>query len=393
MSSFDKTAGKNLDEILASIRKTLADESPHPDVKGAMPRVAADAKVAAAANLNGSKPAADKIDDDLADLLAGGLGTPAATPVPGPKDRAGVGDPKDPLWFLRPNEGRESQVLPLPADRVSPSFEALANGPANPAPERSSLAPLFVADTGSQPLPTVTGLTSAPAQANAASVPASAEPRTPIEAKPSAKTSVGDTAVPPANASKEAAPSAPLPEIAKGPDTPVKVPTPAPTAATSALKADVPKPGTPASAPTAAGAAAAPLKSSGSAVPATAPNPVRPAEPARPTAASAAAPLRAALASSLGVPANSAPGASARAAALNGAAPTAASSSAAASSAMVPGAQTQALEQIIEQLLEPLLRRWVDANLPRLVDAAIRAEVVRVLDAKHLNGQDTDRKV
>jgi cell pole-organizing protein PopZ len=55
--------------------------------------------------------------------------------------------------------------------------------------------------------------------------------------------------------------------------------------------------------------------------------------------------------------------------------------------------QTQALEQIIEQLLEPLLRRWVDANLPRLVDAAIRAEVARVLDAKHLNGHDSDRKV
>ena len=31
MSSFDKTAGKNLDEILASIRKTLADELPLPE--------------------------------------------------------------------------------------------------------------------------------------------------------------------------------------------------------------------------------------------------------------------------------------------------------------------------------------------------------------------------
>ena len=30
MSSFEKTAGKNLDEILASIRKTLADESVDP---------------------------------------------------------------------------------------------------------------------------------------------------------------------------------------------------------------------------------------------------------------------------------------------------------------------------------------------------------------------------
>jgi len=235
MSSFDKTAGKNLDEILASIRKTLADESPHPEVKAGMPSAAADAKAAASANLNGSKAAAHKIDEDLADLLAGGLGTPAATPAAGPKDTPGAADPKDPLWFLRPNEGRESQVLPLPADRVSASLEALANGPANPAPERSSLAPLFVADTGSQPSPTVTGLTSAPAQANAASATA-AEPRTPMEAKPSAKTSLADAVVPATNASKEAGQSAPLPEVAKRPDAAVKAATPASTAVPSAAK-------------------------------------------------------------------------------------------------------------------------------------------------------------
>jgi cell pole-organizing protein PopZ len=391
MSSFDKTAGKNLDEILASIRKTLADETPHPDVKAGMPHAAADAKAPASANHNGSRPAADKIDEDLADLLAGGLDIPAATAVPGPKDTPGAADPKDPLWFLRPNEGRESQVLPLPADRVSASFEALANGPADPAPERSSLAPVFVADTGSQASPTVTGLTSAPAQANAAAAPA-AEPRAPIEAKPLAKTSPRGADVPAANANKKPAQGAPLPEVAKTQDTAAKAPTPAPTAATSAPKADIPKPGTPASASTAAGPAAAPLKPPGSTAPVTAPNPVRPAEPARPMAAPGGAPLRAALGNGLGAPAKSAP-VTARAAALNGAASTAASPPAAASAATVPTAQTQALEQIIEQLLEPLLRRWMEAHLPRLVDAAIRAEVARALDAKHVNGQDSDRKV
>ena len=73
-----------------------------------------------------------------------------------------------------------------------------------------------------------------------------------------------------------------------------------------------------------------------------------------------------------------------RAHALNGAAPGASA---------VPGAQSQTLEQIIEQLLEPLLRRWVEVNLPRLVDAAIRAEVARVLEARHTNGPDIDRKM
>ena len=73
--------------------------------------------------------------------------------------------------------------------------------------------------------------------------------------------------------------------------------------------------------------------------------------------------------------------------------PAAASPPDAASATTVPATQTQALEQIIEQLLEPLLRRWVEANLPRLVDAAIRAEVARGLHTKQLNGQDADRKV
>jgi len=71
MSSFDKTAGKNLDEILASIRKTLADESPHTEANAGEPSAPADTK--AAVPPNGLKIPATKIDEDLADLLAGGL--------------------------------------------------------------------------------------------------------------------------------------------------------------------------------------------------------------------------------------------------------------------------------------------------------------------------------
>jgi cell pole-organizing protein PopZ len=58
-----------------------------------------------------------------------------------------------------------------------------------------------------------------------------------------------------------------------------------------------------------------------------------------------------------------------------------------------PGGQTQALEQIIEQLLEPVLRRWVEANLPRMVEMAIHAEVVRALERAGLSGRDPDHKV
>src|SRR5262245_27317832 len=135
MSSFDKTAGKNLDEILAPIRKTLADETPHPDANPG-DSAPSDAKAAASQNHNGSKALAGKIDEDLADLLAGGLGVQAAPPKTAETSGA-AGDPKDPLWFLRPSGGGgESQVLPLPADRVTPSFEALANAPTDPALER-----------------------------------------------------------------------------------------------------------------------------------------------------------------------------------------------------------------------------------------------------------------
>jgi cell pole-organizing protein PopZ len=58
-----------------------------------------------------------------------------------------------------------------------------------------------------------------------------------------------------------------------------------------------------------------------------------------------------------------------------------------------PTSQTQALEQIIEQLLEPVLHRWVEANLPRLVETAIRAEVVRLLEKNSANGHEAERKL
>jgi hypothetical protein len=41
--------------------------------------------------------------------------------------------------------------------------------------------------------------------------------------------------------------------------------------------------------------------------------------------------------------------------------------------------QSKALEQAIAQLLEPLLRKWLESNLPRLVETAIREEVARGL--------------
>src|SRR5262245_51343276 len=213
MSSFDKTAGKNLDEILASIRRTLADETPpHPGAGTGEPNVPAEAKAPVSGSPNGAKGLASKIDEDLADLLAGGLGVPTSAPKD-PDPPAAAADQKDPLWFLRPSGGRESQVLPLPADRVSASLAALADAASNRATERSNLAPQCVADTtGASGEPSPAALGPAPAT-QAAPTPVAApaaEPRTPIEPKPAAKSP--EDAVPPAKVGPES--GSPLPEVA-----------------------------------------------------------------------------------------------------------------------------------------------------------------------------------
>ena len=36
--------------------------------------------------------------------------------------------------------------------------------------------------------------------------------------------------------------------------------------------------------------------------------------------------------------------------------------------------QNQALEAMVAELLRPMLRRWLDENMPRLVSAALKAE-------------------
>jgi hypothetical protein len=38
-------------------------------------------------------------------------------------------------------------------------------------------------------------------------------------------------------------------------------------------------------------------------------------------------------------------------------------------------AQSQALEAMVAELLRPMLRRWLDENMPRLVSAALKQEL------------------
>jgi cell pole-organizing protein PopZ len=378
MSSFDKTAGKNLDEILASIRKTLADESSQPQANLPPPTAATDPNAPAPASQNGIAIA--NVDDDVADLLAGGLG--GSGPQTEPKETVGAaGDPNDPLWFLRPSGGREP-VAPRTDELVSAAGDNLP-GPAV-APERPSLAALFVAERGSvgDDIGAANGLAATPAQAEANSLP---EPG-PGDSKASGEASAG-----PGTAGLGTTGALPPPQVAAAGVTMAKTPADArgpskPDLARPAVAAAAPAPGSPGTEP-----ATAPGKPVAGPVAVRSP---RPAESERSQPAAVMPGRAEGMAASPMVHAAAAGDPHT----LNGAGPAtqvpraALAADAAVGAAAGPAAPTHALEQIIEQLLEPLLRRWVEANLPRLVDAAISAEVARALEAKHANGQDIDRK-
>ena len=44
-------------------------------------------------------------------------------------------------------------------------------------------------------------------------------------------------------------------------------------------------------------------------------------------------------------------------------------------------------EQVVGELLEPVIRQWLDSNLPRLVEKAVREEVARAMAAER-DGQE-----
>jgi cell pole-organizing protein PopZ len=48
----------------------------------------------------------------------------------------------------------------------------------------------------------------------------------------------------------------------------------------------------------------------------------------------------------------------------------------------VDGSRARTLEHVIGELLEPVIRQWLEANLPRLVEEVVRKEVVRAVAAE-----------
>jgi cell pole-organizing protein PopZ len=48
----------------------------------------------------------------------------------------------------------------------------------------------------------------------------------------------------------------------------------------------------------------------------------------------------------------------------------------------IDAAQARTLEHVIGELLEPVMRHWLETNLPRMVEKVVRDEVARALAAE-----------
>ena len=357
MSKPDPAGAKSLEEILASIRRSLAEEPPvrppeprvapvqaaQPEPKPASPAANVPAKANGAgllasklaAGLNGVSRAPAP-DDDLSELLATEPKKPVpSAPADAPKPGEAKGDAKDPLWFL-------TRLSAAAADTAPPGSAARARDAAKapaaaveevklsrPETLRPSLPPLFSA--GSEPAPPAaareetqdTGLTvrteprSVPRHVNGEARTAQSEPEVVVTvpapaptaqaASPAAQAQPVETTTPPSEAPRQAAVSlSSAPFVSVAPPAPAAEIEPPPAVPVAVVRSD--------------------------AVPDLAP-----------------------------LPADSAPVSAPEPA---GALP------------------TGALEQMVAGLLEPVIRQWLQTNLPRLIEKAVREEVVRALAAE-----------
>ena len=330
MNGLKMPGGQNLEEVLASIRKTLAEEPPAQTdsppgsqsaslrpgdgdaAKQSVPEKAAPERDALpdklAGALNGVANGKLAGDEDLDDLLA-----PEKTLAPGPvsPDKepppSAASETRDPLWFLKLRPTRDESVVdasPAPGkDDIEPANDFKLS-----RPERGKLPPLFGGGAEAAPDVRAPATSGAP---KAAETPAPAAGAVPngifpsMSARASSSLSVPAEAVP---AVKD------MPVVEE--DKPKQVMSP-------------------------------------------------PASPRPEDAPQAAPPPDAGVAAT-------------------GAKP---ETPRASTEKPAGGQNRSALEEMIGQLLEPVLRQWLENNLPRIVEAAIREEVARGLEAQRARGE------
>jgi cell pole-organizing protein PopZ len=339
MSKPEGTGAQNLEEILASIRKSVSEESSasRDGVRpagvapglGAQPGASPQPGEGLSRRLAGALGAtATPGEDALAGLFAHVPGKDSPAPKAGPVKPNGSAEAKDPFWFLSrgtPTTGKE-----LGTDTGARS--GTAEGTKSPEPDiklsrpetlRPSLPPLYTAPGEAAD---ATRASSDGNGAGAAAKAARVEPAPAGGAKGSSPSAGGQDGAGAAG-SVAAQPSKAA--------TPSSLPTqgPGPAATAQAL----PKRG------------ASPVTGQ---APATAPQ----------------APVMTALT----------PAATTQAPAATAQAPAATTQAERPPPAEPSGA---ALEEMIAQLLEPVLVRWLDENLPRMIEQVVRQEVSRALAA------------
>ena len=345
MSKSNATSAKSLEEIIASIRKSLTGDAggsargasakpdriepelgPPGDLHGqnALPQDGLSDRLAGA--LNGQAPG-EALDDDLADILA--QDAPKSDPA-----QPGAGSGKDGLWFLGRGKQGETDAAPAPAARAAAGEPIKLS---RPEILRAALPPLFGAEADQAPSPRMaaevpkpieTVLSTArtqPLHAPAASgekhakgvgdtvLTVRTEPRLPIpppdETRPAeTKTEPHISAVPPAAVAEPEKPGVSVAEPVRVETTP---PTTPPPASVQVQDAAVPR-----------------LE----------------AQPASPIAEAAS----------------------------GDAAETPEPSTA-------QTASTRTLEQVIGEVLDPVIRHWLATNLPGMVEKVVREEVARVV--------------
>jgi uncharacterized protein len=374
MSKLDAIGAKSLEEILASIRKTLSGggSDPSSGQRAAAPMLAP-------ATLEPRAPADRAGDDDglLSARLAGALGGPVngaaldddfsellapehkepapSDPASAAKPAAAGSDGQDPLWFLKqPSAAGESngtqaptahtqsgEAAPAPADEVKLS---------RPEVLRASLPPLFGA---AEERPTI--FRTAPAHAPKA--PDSAAPTAKMQPPPPPPGEVGKTA---AGSVHTARTQPSMPSAQPADETAKAAPPPsAPRTRTDANPSEAMQ-----TAPAPVAREPAPIREAvpaplAEAVPG--PQPLPEAKPANGSLGDVAADTTA----------NKVPVLTREPSATKPA-PTADATQ----------AQARSLEQVVGELLEPVIRHWLETNLPRMVEKVVRDEVARALAAE-----------
>jgi cell pole-organizing protein PopZ len=370
MSKLDAIGAKSLEEILASIRKTLSGggsdpssgqraAAPMPAPATPEPRAPADragdddgllsARLAGALGgpVNGAA-----LDDDFSELLAPEHKEPAPSdPASAAKPAAAGSDGQDPLWFLKqPSAAGESNGTQAPTAHTQPG--ELAPAPADevklsrPEVLRASLPPLFGA---AEERPTI--FRTAPAHAPKA--PDSGAPTAKMQPPPPPPGEVGKTA---AGSVHTARTQPSMPSVQPADETAKAAPPPSvPPKRTDAGSSEA--------MPT------APV--------AREPAPIREAAPA-PAAEAAPGPQPLPEAK----PANGSLGDVAADTTANKVSAPTREPSATKPAPTADAPQARSLEQVVGELLEPVIRHWLETNLPRMVEKVVRDEVARALAAE-----------